>query len=656
MKLTEDNILAICEQELTRSRAAHEDVRADQSAAIRQYYLRPNGKEREGYSQSQTSETRDAIEQMLPIVVDMFIQPESPVVLRPRSSADLAQAQQETTLVNEVIYTRNNGAMLFLRWFKEALLLKNGYVKVYWDEKTDDRIEKYKNLTEEEYQRTLAELEERDEVIKVKQNFDEITGEVTYDCEIRVVDGDPQVKVVNCPSSRVLVSADHNEVSLANARWCCHYELRTRSDLLVDGYSKKLVESIPPSTPEDLDVIGERHIADANGVYGNATGDPSRDLIVVYEHYLRADRNGDGKAELLQVVIAGSASNGTVLSIEEVDFVPIIAATPFMQPHEHYGFSLADITRSFQDTNTHILRQMLDNINLTNNPMTYVNTNSVRNPEAIAKARIGGIILGTSDVNPVQAIQIPFTANQSFSVLQEMQARMERATGLSEAATGLNAEALAQSTNLVGAMTLNQAQMRARMIATTFAESGVKELVLRVRELIMKHMDNEEVIQISGKDVPMAPRSWVRNRAAMVRIGLGSVQKAERIGVLQNIIALQKDVFAAQGTLDGPLLNHQNVYNTLNEVADLTGAQGVDRYFTNPQAFLQQQAMQPEEQQPIDTALELEAAKVTASVQKDAAQIEIEREKLELEKRKLKLKEREMALKEMEINRMPVIA
>jgi len=643
--LTDNELLAICEQEITRSRAAYDDVRAEQAAAIRQYYLRPNGKEREGYSQSQTSETRDAIEQMLPIVVDMFIQPESPVVFKPRSAGDLAQAQQETALVNHVIYTQNEGAMLFVRWFKEALLLKNGYVKVFWDEKVNDRIEKYKGLTLEEYQRTLAELDERDEVVKVKERFDKKTLEPLFDCEIRVVNGDPQVKLMVCPSSRVLVTPEHNDVSLANARWCCHYELRTKSDLIVDGYSKSLVEDIPAMTAEDMDKLSERYIADAGGVYGTANGDVSRDLVVVYEHYMRADRNGDGKAELLQIIIAGSATNGKVLSVQEVDFVPIIAATPFVQPHEHYGLALADLTRSFQDTNTHILRQMLDNINLTNNPMLYVNTAAVKNPEALAKARLGGLLLGTQDTMPVTPVTVPFTAAQSFQVLQELNLRMERSTGLSEAATGLNAEALAQSTNLVGAMALSQAQMRARMVATTFAESGVKELVLRVRELVMKHMEGEEVVQVSGQDIPVSPRSWIRNRAAQVRIGLGSVQKAERVGILQNLIALQEKVFAAQGSLDGPLLNHQNVYNVLSEVASLTGTQGQDRYFSNPQPFLEAKAQQPDEPQPIDTALELEAAKVTAKTQKDAADIELEREKIDLMRRELDLKEKELALK-----------
>lgn len=645
MGLSNEQILTLCEHEFVRGRNGATDIRSEQSKALDQYYLRPNGKERKGYSTVQTSETRDAIEQMLPIVMDMYLQPESAVVFKPRAADDMQQAQQETALVNNVIFTKNNGALTFMRWFKDALLLKNGYVKVFWDDNVDDRIEKYKDLTSEEYTKIAAEMDERDEFIKIEELVDPETLEVTYNCEIRVVNGDPYTRIQNVPASRVVVAAEHNEVSLATANYCCHYEVRTKSDLITDGYSKQKVKDIPHATREDMEDIDIDYVSESQLDLAQTSGDWSRELVMVFEHYIRADKNGDGKAELLQVIAAGGVNAATVLSVEEVDFVPIISVTPFVLPHAHYGLSLADFTTQYQDTNTHILRQVMDNLNLTNNPMMYVNTNSVQNPEAVAKARLGGTVFGKTDGVPITPVSVPFTAAQSYTVLQDMSERWEKATGLNDAAVGLNAEALSQSTNLVGAMVLNQSQMRARMIASIMAETGVKELVLRVRELVMKHMDNEEIVEISGNYVPVNPRSWIRNRAAHVRIGLGTVQKAERVGTLQNIISLQKEVFAAQQGLNGPLLTHQNVYNVLKEVESLAGQQGVDRYFSNPEPFLQQQAAHPKEPQPIDTALELEAAKVAINAQKGAADVEIKREELEIKRGELDVKRAELGMK-----------
>lgn len=645
MGISNEQLLAICEQEFIRGRNAHGNVRTEQKRALDQYFLRPNGREREGYSETQTTETRDAIEMMLPILMDMYLQPESPVVFKPRAANDMQQTLQETAMVNHVLNVQNNFPLLALRWFKDALLLKNGYVKVFWDEFVEDRIEKYKGLDIEEYQKTLAELDERDEVIKVKENIDPKTGELSFDCTIRVVNGDPQVRVVNLPSTRVVVAAEHNDVSLAGANYVCHFEVRTKSDLIVDGYSKDKVKGLPTATNEDMELSDNKYVADDDvSLASSVSGDVSRDLVMVYEHYIRADKNGDGKSELLRVVSAGGTGNGTVLDVEEVDFIPIIALTPFVVPHNHYGMSLADFTIPYQNVATHIQRQILDNLNLANNPMLYVNSNAVQNIESVAKARLGGIVMGKSAEMAIQAVSVPFVARQSYEVLTDIERRMTKATGLNEAATGLNAEALAQSTNLVGAMTLNQAQLRARMIASVMAETGVKELVLRVRELLMKYMTKQEMVEISGQFVPMEPRSWIRNRAASVRIGLGTVQKQERIAVLQSIMTTQEKVFAAQQSLDGPLLNHQNVYNTLSELAQLTGSRETDRYFTDPRAFLQAKAMQPEPEQPIETALELEAAKLVAKSQKDAADIELDRERLELDKRKQRVEEIKMGL------------
>lgn len=643
MALTEQTILSLCEQEFRRGRDALGDIRKEQQKALNQYFLRPNGKERAGYSHAQTSETRDAIEQMLPILLDMYLQPEPPVTFRPRSAEDMKQAQQETTLVNDVIFNKNDGAIFLSNWFKNALLVKNGYVKVYWDENVDDRIEKYKCLSQEELSLIMSKLDERDEVFELKE---EITNNgIEYSIKIRVVNGDPQIKIKPISTMRVVVAAEHDEVSLAEANYCCHYDIRTKSSLVTDGFKKDKVQSISAYSPDEDDEFN----VTANLYQTSNNGDWSRDLVVVYEHYIRADKNGDGKAELLQVISAGSSTGGTILSIEEVDFVPIIAITPCVIPNSHFGMALADITAQYQDIATHIQRQILDNLNLTNNPQIAVNKGALANPEALAKQRLGGVILTNGDPNlAVSSFSVPFMADKSYLVLQDLKARVEASTGLSEAATGLNADALAQSTNLVGAMALGQAQLRARMIATVMAQTGFRELVLRVRELVKKHMEKEEIIEVSGEYLPVDPRSWVRSRPTTVRIGLGAVQKAERMAALQNIMALQEKVFAAQQGLSGPLLTAGNVYNTLTEIAQMTGAQGNDRYFSNPQPFLEAQAQQGEEPQPVETALELEGAKLAITAQKDAAEIEIKNRELDIKEEELALKKAQLQMKAME--------
>jgi hypothetical protein len=46
-------------------------------------------------------------------------------------------AEQETDYINHVVMEKNNGFEIFYVWFKDALLSKNGYVKVYYEEEDD---------------------------------------------------------------------------------------------------------------------------------------------------------------------------------------------------------------------------------------------------------------------------------------------------------------------------------------------------------------------------------------------------------------------------------------------------------------------------------------------------------------------------------------
>jgi len=65
-------------------------------------------------------------------------------------------------------------------------------------------------------------------------------------------------------------------------------------------------------------------------------------------------------------------------------------------------------------------------------------------------------------------------------------ALLEKRTGLSRQAQGLDSTALANSTNMVGSMVMNQSLMRVKMILRTFAETGVRSLMQRIRNLLQE--------------------------------------------------------------------------------------------------------------------------------------------------------------------------
>ena len=137
----------------------------------------------------------------------------------------------------------------------------------------------------------------------------------------------------------------------------------------------------------------------------------------------------------------------------------------------------------------------------------------------------------------------------------------EERTGVSSTTQGLDPDALSKSTNLVGSMIMNASMGRIKMIASIFAETGFKSMMLHIHELVLKHEENEKIADLNGGEfVTVNPSTWKTRRDMQVRIGTGFADKNQKVAALQQVSLSQEKIFAAQGG-EGPLLNAQNVYN-----------------------------------------------------------------------------------------------
>lgn len=635
--LSDDEIRALCEEEYRKAKPTDE-VLAAQKLALQQYFLDPDGNEEEGSSKVQDSTVRDSIEAALPILMDMFLSSDSPVIFRPSHEKDIDQAELETVFCQYVLLTQNPGILILLQWIKEALLLKNGYVKVFWDALVNEEREDYQGLSQDE----LAALQADDdydilEAVEIPPMDPQ--GMLLFDVAGKRRSDAGQVRIINIPTDRVRVAASWSSINLDCCPYVCHEEPCTRSDLLVDGFDPELVESLPTesSSVDSSDVSLYRRGNDEFAGSDNSS-DPSRDVLRRFEHYIRADRNGDGITELLKVTIIGE-DGGTVLDIEEVDGHAIIPTTPFILPHSSTGMSLAEFVGETQRIQTALLRQTMDNLYLTNNPGSAIDVKRVKNPEVLSQPRIGMIIQKDGPEPIAETIGVPFMAEKSLLVMQAIDQKAEKKTGLSAETIGLDAETLAKSTNFVGGAVLNLSQLRMKLVMTTLCETGFKPLMLKVRELCMKNMSRQEMVELAGKWVPIDPRNWREKRDTQIRVGVGSVMKAERQAVLNQIIGLQKEIVATQGGIQGPFVTAQNIYNTLRDVERLTGTANVDRYFSDPANY----TPPPEKPDVATEALEIEQAKLAEKAQKDAADVEIKHRELNLKEREVGIKEEQAA-------------
>src|SRR6476619_4524249 len=136
--MKQDELIALIENEEAQCLSAYTGVLAEQRRkALQYYYGQPYGNEVEGRSQVVTTEVKDAVEGILPSLMAIFTASEDIVRFEPQNPDDEEAAQQATDYVNYVFSRLNNGFLALYCLFKDALLQKNGYVKVYWEDYQD---------------------------------------------------------------------------------------------------------------------------------------------------------------------------------------------------------------------------------------------------------------------------------------------------------------------------------------------------------------------------------------------------------------------------------------------------------------------------------------------------------------------------------------
>ena len=124
------------------------DISSDSIRAMRDYLRMPYGTEEDGRSSVVASDVFDAVEGMLPDLIDVFVSTNKAVVFEPVGPEDEEAAEQVTDVANYVFYKQNNGFLTLYTAAKDGLLLKTGGVKWYWEKKRTPTFTTYRAVDE----------------------------------------------------------------------------------------------------------------------------------------------------------------------------------------------------------------------------------------------------------------------------------------------------------------------------------------------------------------------------------------------------------------------------------------------------------------------------------------------------------------------------
>ena len=651
-KLSEEEILNRCQLEIDNAIGYLETETVAQRAEAMEYYLRkPYGNEVEGRSAVVTGEVAEAVDGALPQLIRVFTSCEDAVRFEPVSNGDEPLAEQASDMANWVFYKDNAGFLILHNWFKDALLQKVGIVKAYWSEKKDITKEKYKGLTDDEL--TMLLMDGEFEI--VSQQTDTTIGAdgipySTHNITIQRADDKSKIIIENVPPEEFLISKDARTIE--DAPFIAHRRMIDRGDLIAMGFSKEEVERIPAGdrleySPERL----ARYDRDELPDYAISND------VEVFECYIKIDTDGDGLPEMRKIMFAGNE----ILSNEECDYVPFHSICPIPIPHLFFGQSLADRTMDIQIEKSTILRQMLDNLYLTNNYRVGAVEGQV-NLDDLLTSTAGGVVR-MKNPNAIVPLTVQSTAGQSFPMMEYLDSTMAKRTGVSDMQQGLDPNVLQNvSATAVAAMT-QQSAGKLELMARIFAETGVKSLFKGILQLLCKYQNKPRTVRMRGQWVSYDPREWSNQYDVTINVGLGNGNRQEQIAMLQMILAKQEEIINRYGA-NNPLVSVTQYRKTLSRMIEMAGFKDTTAFINEITPEVEQQIMEQASQAPADPTSEaakmyaqVEQAKAELKAQSDAAKNDLEREKMAVDnaRKQLELEQKavkdnaELALKEMKL-------
>jgi hypothetical protein len=566
-----------------------EEISEDRTKAQRYFDGKVDIGEEDGRSSVVSTKVRDTIRAIKPSLMRVFLSSDKPVEYIPESQEQVAMSEQATRYV-QWRFDELGGYRILNDAFHDALLKKVGIVKAFWETHEESEIHEFSNLTEDEYYLLAAD----DDVEILEYSEEEILSddplvpsEVLRSMKVSHKKTSGRLCVTPVPPEEFFI--DRNARSLDDFYVCGHKTDMRGGDLVEMGIDYETVSSL--SGVHSDDTQAQREDAARRGYEPDTSDQSEQDvsmkLVAVSEAFMKMDVEGTGIPQMYKFILGGT--DNKLLDYEPWGDVSFAAFEVDPEPHTFYGRSLADLIMEDQDASTAMLRGILDNVALTNNPRTEAVDSQV-NMGDLMNNEIGGVVRVRSP-GMIRDLSVPFVAGQTLSAVQYMDEQVETKTGVTRASMGLNADALQSSTKSAVDATVQGANGQMEVIARNLAEGGMRRLFKLMLKLVVENSDEEQMMRLNSQFVPIDPRSWDTSMDVSVNVGLGTGQDEQRNMALNQTLQLQLQIMQQYGP-DNGLVTLTGIRNTVADVQSLGGIKNTDRYFEPMNPQIEQQLMQ----------------------------------------------------------------
>ena len=582
-----------------------------------------------GRSKVVATKVRDTVRAVKPSLMRIFLSTAKPVEYVPNGPEDVAMAEQATEFMHHE-FTRLNGYRVMNDAFQDALVKKQGIVKAYWMTYPEAEIYTFSDLSDDEYTYLLDDDDVTviEHSVEVSIEMDEMGVEMEmpiHSVKLSRQKEKGELCIESVPPEEFFVSRDARDFS--DAYVVAHRTDMRAGDLIAMGYDPEVVLNL--DNFESGSDVTEAEAFERRGYDMDASDedmqDPSMLNVAVTEAYMRIDVDGTGVPILHKLTCGGTAYE--LLDFEPCDELPFAKFEVDPEPHTFYGRSLAEIVMDDQDAATAVLRSILDNVAMTNNPRLGIVEGAV-NIDDVLNNEIGAIVR-MRQPGAVQELSVPFTAGQTLGALTYLDSLVESKTGVSRASMGLDPDAMQSTTKAAVNATVQAAAGQVEVMVRNLAD-GMRDLFGIMLRLMSKNVDEEQMMRMNGSFVPVDPRVWDASFDVTINVGLGTGREEEKIMALNQALQMQTMVYQTYGPMNG-LVSMTNIRNTLADQLAISGIRNADRYFApitpeiEAQMLQMQQQAQEAQGQPADpNAAFLQAEQIKAQVKMQSDQMKMQ--------------------------------
>jgi len=516
------------------------------------------------------------INMMLPSLLRVFTAGKVIAEYEPTGPEDEAVAKLVTRYVNDVVFRKDNrGEIILYQWAFDALVQKVGVLKAWWQAGHTSREDVFTGLSAEEFALVVQTAEARGDEVSAHTVH---AASATHDVTIKRSIDTSKVRIENVPPEEFVINRDAR--SLEDATFVSHRTTRAAGELIAAGHPASVIEDLPASSEPRLarGADGERWFASSP----HRSADPMMRQIAVHEGIVRCDYDGEGVRDWF-FLAAGGEGKVRVLTIEPYDYQVVFADfCPNPLPHLFWGRCPADDLAELQKVNTVLVRQMLDNLYLSNTPQREVVADLIVKPDQLMNMAPGAPIL-VKGPNAIREISVPFTAEAALSALQYFDAAAEARTGVSKQGAGLEPGALANQSATAAQLAYAASLGKVEMIARLWAQGGMRKLFRGILNILIRCQDAARVIMLDGRAQSIDPRAWAAfsDMDVVVNTGLGTGARERDMAFLNMVLQEQKEIMRTLG-LNNPVVGLKQYVTALHKAAEAAGIANPQMFFRDP--------------------------------------------------------------------------